>query len=133
MWILRDEQLAAFERAEEERFVREAAEVVRQDSPDAVDGLDDGELLRRVRIAFARGRGWGFEARRDLTAFITIMLTLGPGFDRRLPFSRILELDLPPDVRADMLFYDTHPREWQRVREEGDADPWPPDAPQEAR
>lgn len=127
MWIIRDEQLAALELAEQERFVLEAEAAVRQDSPLAASGLDGEELRRRVRIAFARARSHGLEARRDLLAFITMMLTLGPSFDRRLPFSRILALDLPAAVRADMLLRDTHPLEWQRVREEGAAEAWPVD------
>jgi len=129
VWIIRDEQLAVFERAEEERFLAEAAAAVRRDGALADDDLEEPELRRRVRIAFARARAWGFEARRDLVAFITMMVALGPNFDRRLPFSRILGRDLPAAVRMDMLLGETHLLEWQRVLNAGEDDPWPADEP----
>lgn len=83
MLRFRPEQLAAFERAAFERFVRIAAADLREQYPDRYESRTDEALAPHVRAVIGRAAGYGLTSEFAVLQFAHIPELLGPDFDRR--------------------------------------------------
>ncbi len=86
--MIRNEQIEAFAREQEERFVRELAQYAGNEFAEETSALADGDLDTLVRQAISRARGYGIKERGDIYRFLNFMLIYGLEFDDDLPWAR---------------------------------------------
>jgi|SRR4051795_7028223 len=104
--IIRAEQIAEFARVEFEQWMRGH---LTEFFPEKVAALDKPELLRRIRMAFNRGRLHGFQTGPEMCRFIDLTFALGSRFDEdpELPWASEILNDprlTTPEMRMDILF-----------------------------
>jgi len=88
MLLIREEQLLAFSREQEERFVRELCQYARNEFPAETSELADGDHDAISRQAISNARGYGIAERADIYRFLNFMLIYGLEFDDDLPWAR---------------------------------------------
>lgn len=125
MPVLRKQHKEAFARAGEDGFVQRTVAHLREHHPDAVSGLDDKELERRVRIGLARGRAHGLEQQNHLTQFVALMFEIAPNFDRHPAVAPILaDQAQPAEQRMEKLRTGVAARQWMEARNAADPGVW---------
>jgi hypothetical protein len=118
--VIRPEQMRAFERADEDRFCRQAADYLRSEHSAVVGELPQAELRRRVDLAFERARRFHFTQRASVLGYIALMFTVAPEFDNHPTIYEILNQDwIPPDARLAYLAEAISPEEWDEARAAG--------------
>lgn len=119
------EQLAEMERRSEVEYVGDLARHLRAEHGEAVAGLDDAELERRIRIGVARAEYYGMDADAAIFGFVAMMFEVAPTFDRQPAIRRVLRDDsIPPDLRIDALWDRTTDEDWdeaERLGQEAEA------------
>ena len=125
MLVIRREQMAALERAVEERFIDRVIDHLRSHHPRSVASLDDATLRRRVEAGVARGRRYGLEWESSLTTFVALMFISAPNFDEDPVIHRILTSTWrTADLRIARIFDRCGCEDWRRVRANRDASSW---------
>jgi hypothetical protein len=125
--VIREEQMRAFERAQEQPFLASAAAYIRSQYPEITAGFADAELLRRVELAFGRASQFGFTSQASALGFMVLMFTVGPEFDSHPSIREILSQSgdsIPPDARLAYLADAISPEEWEEARAGADESFW---------
>jgi hypothetical protein len=123
--VIRSEQLRIFQNADEDRFCRRAAAHIRAEFPLAVGDLSDGELLRRVDLAYERARRFHFTTQATVLGYMVLMFIVGAQFDTHPAIHEILHQEwIPSDARLAYLAEAISPEEWEEARTAGDGDFW---------
>jgi hypothetical protein len=100
MFVIRNDQYDALDRAAYENFVARMRVHLRKFFPEQCDALGETKTGQLIEFGVKRARVHGFEAERDVCKYIDLMCVFGHGFERdeRLPWARqILESRFPPD------------------------------------
>jgi hypothetical protein len=95
-----------------------------EEQPEALEGLSDDEIRRRVAIGIAKAQTHGLDTPGAATAFVTLLFLVGPAFDRQPNIARVLsDAKLPPDQRMKRLFSLTKEEDWEAAASQ--SSPWP--------
>ena len=68
---------------DDDELVEHIVDHLSEEQAEALDGLSDKEIERRVRLGLARARSNGFTDPEPATAFVTLMFLVSPCFDRQ--------------------------------------------------
>lgn len=110
------EQFDSFLLLDEEEFVDFIIQHLRDESPELVDSLPDDLLQSMVIGGLARARGHGLRRPEDLTAFVSIMFEIAPGFDEHPSIRNVLRNPhIPADQRMNALFKKVPPKAWDEA------------------
>jgi hypothetical protein len=91
-----------------------------EEQADALDGLSDAEIERRVRLGLARARINGFTDPEPATAFVTLMFLISPCFDRHPPIAAAIRSATgSPAERLRALFGKTRESDWDEAASAG--------------
>ena len=109
-------QMEALDRAMDAAYAREMVRYLRAEHAEAVKGVADAELLRRVQIAIDRAKAYGMTWDATITGFVAIMFEVAPTFDEQPAIRRVLHDErLPADVRIDALWDRTTDEDWDEA------------------
>jgi hypothetical protein len=86
--ISRD-QFDTMRREGEEKFVRRAAQFLREKFPAIAGRAEPDKLLVAVRAGMGRAAAHGFESERDIVQYLVAMIQLGPRFDEDASLSSV--------------------------------------------
>ncbi|MCY1083404.1 hypothetical protein [Archangium lansingense] len=126
MLVIRDVQLAAFQRVKDEEFARWTAEQLRLTAPELATPLPDEQLLGRILRTVDIGRGFGLRAPLLLLRFSLLALRHGPNVHRHAQVQAILENPrLTPETRLDRL-EGLPPEFWQSLAVNQGSHAWGP-------
>lgn len=108
MLVIRESQIRAFQEAAERRLEEELLASIRASAPRHVEVLGEPATRATIRLGYARSVAYGFDRRSDVLMYVSLMLTLGSGFDADplLPFAgaTLNSLDPPrPSARLHKL------------------------------
>jgi hypothetical protein len=101
MWMIRQEQMDAFEQAALRQFEREMVIHSKEFSPRVCKEIADEQLLVTIRWAIDRASKYGFTCRGPIRLFIEMMFLLGCGFDADPQYPWISEVLL---TQGDEMF-----------------------------
>jgi hypothetical protein len=119
-FVVRQQQMAAFQMMAEERFVLQTMEHMREYHPEQVLGLDHGTLRGSIEAAIARARTYGLTWESSITGFVALSFLLGRNFDRYPRIQAVLtDARIPANERLDYLGHSMTPTDWARVAAEG--------------
>lgn len=79
MIVIRNEQLRAFQKAAEQRFVRETCARLRQDWPEEMQRMMPAQLEQAVRGAVSWADELGVETKRGAAQVINVLFALNDG------------------------------------------------------
>ncbi|HMF58082.1 MAG TPA: hypothetical protein VK619_17190 [Pyrinomonadaceae bacterium] len=123
--IIRKEQMAVFETAAEEEFVKRMAQYLKEQHAGAVAHLSDERLRRRVRGALARGRSHGLTWESALAGFVVLMFEVAPNFDLHPAFHEVLQTSYPNEnERIRAIYENVRDEEWEEAQEFYDQSAW---------
>ncbi len=83
MLVIRKAQKEALDAAMRERFLRRAAEHLRQIFPEETRARDEAALRAFIETGIARARAYGITGQQEVVLFLDLMMGLGPDFDQR--------------------------------------------------
>jgi hypothetical protein len=87
-----------------------------EEQAEALEGLSDSEIERRVRLGLARARANGFTDPEPATAFVTLMFLVSPCFDRHPPIAAAIRSATgSPAERLRALFSETRESDWDEA------------------
>ena len=102
-WLIRDEQLRAFEEPLREDFLLRLGDHLRAHFERSRD-LPPAELARFVEGGVAQAARHGITTERDLCKFLGLCVVLGADFAERLEWAkRILSTDAGPTLKTNRL------------------------------
>ena len=91
-----------------------------EEQADALEGLSDAEIERRVRLGLARARANGFTDPEPATAFVTLMFLVSPCFDRQPAIAAaIRSASDTPAERLRAMFGKTKESDWDEAAQSG--------------
>ena len=61
-----------------------------EEQPEALEALSDVEIQRRIRVGIRRAAANGFTEPEPVTAFVTLMVLVSPGFDQHPAIARAI-------------------------------------------
>ena len=105
MLVIRDAQLAVFERAFESAFVERVVDHLRRALP-AFSGDDPNNALREAVLMWVRRAGeYGIVTEYDLVRFVDLQFVIGADFDTRRDWAReiLADVRLLPSARLDLI------------------------------
>lgn len=117
MLIIRQEQMAIFNRAQTPQLCFHICEFLRSEFAADLEAVSDAELLRRVMDGYRRASRYGFERRDSIAGYIVLLLMVGSRFDEHPRIREILEQKhVPPDVRFAYLEQAVSKEQWEEAR-----------------
>jgi hypothetical protein len=102
--IIRNEQMQALERAQQQRFENRMLAHVRKFFPEVC--ADDQRARSLLKRGIERARFYGFRTERDICLYLNFHFCYGPEADKELPWAAAIlddSLSLNPSARADWL------------------------------
>jgi hypothetical protein len=120
MMIIRNEQIAALEKAAFASFEQRARTHLAEKFPAVCARLGSQRLAGLIRNGIEKARGYGFEIEAQVAGYLDLMLTFGPNFDTDArhawahPF--LLESAETPAMRMHQLLEQAKLHEHLRVR-----------------
>lgn len=93
MFRIRNEQVEYFGLQTKSRFARRTAFYLRQNFPEAVEGLTAGELGAWVRRCVLKCEAYGAEEEPEATQLIVFFLLLGLDAEDKFPWARAILRD----------------------------------------
>lgn len=91
-----------------------------EEQAEALDGLSDLEIERRVRLGLTRARINGFTDPEAATAFVTLMFLVSPRFDRQPSIAAAIRSSSgSPADRLRALFSKTRESDWDEAATAG--------------
>jgi len=126
MMRIRVEQMRAFERAAEERFVDRLVQHLREHHGQAtvklpgeiqqLENLSELTLKDLVRRGVARARAFGLTWESTITGFVAIMFEVAPNFDRTPVAQAVRQASLDiSDARLNLLLAAATSDDWERA------------------
>ncbi|HEY3820372.1 MAG TPA: hypothetical protein VGL81_24575 [Polyangiaceae bacterium] len=107
MWLIRAEQLRAFEDVALARFERDAVAHLHRALPERCTTLGPSAVARSVRRAIIKARGYGITSELDVLKFLNLMYLLDFDFDTDPRFAwaadRLNAEDVEPSVRLQLI------------------------------
>ena len=120
--------MAVFQEQAERDFVVSVVHQLRTDHSEAVQGVPEEELTKRVVYGIKRAREYELSWQNNLATFVTLMCEIGPDFDLYPVFHEYLTDDsLPPDERIFALLEGATEADWEDTRQASSEDSWPED------
>lgn len=118
-------QMTVIDAGVEAAYARDMAAYLRQEHAEDVARLSDEELERRAAAAIERAARYGLTWDTSITAFVAIMISVGPRFDEH-PAIRAVMTDesVPPNLRIDALWDRTTDDDWEEAAARGDEGFW---------
>jgi pSer/pThr/pTyr-binding forkhead associated (FHA) protein len=117
-FILRDEQLAVLERAAIKDFILRMESFIRDNHPEAVEGMKEETVRRRLVFGMRRAKTYGLTQENAVTAFVTLMFVIAPNFDEQPNINKVLRDDkLSPDERVIALTKETRAEHWDQAQQ----------------
>lgn len=81
-----------------------------------IQHLERGQLEKRIEVAVARGRRYGFQTISDLAGFSALMFELAPNFDEHPSFQRILaDRETLPELKLRRLSQQISEKDWREA------------------
>jgi len=91
-----------------------------EEQAEALDGMSDSEIERRVRLGLVRARINGFTDPEPATAFVTLMFLVSPCFDQQPSIAAaIRSASGSPAERLRALFGKTKESDWDEAATAG--------------
>jgi hypothetical protein len=108
---------------DDDELVEHIVDHLCEEQADALDGLSDDEIERRVRLGLARARANGFTDPEPATAFVTLMFLVSPCFDRQPAIAAAIRTASgSPAERLRALFGKTKESDWDEAATAGSWD-----------
>ncbi len=108
---------------DDDELVEHIIDHLSEDQAEALEGLSDAEIERRVRLGLGRARSNGFTDPEPATAFVTLMFLVSPCFDRHPPIAAAIRLASgSPAERLRALFSKTRESDWDEAAAAGSWD-----------
>lgn len=105
---------------DDDELVEHIAGHLCEEEADALDGLSDKEIERRVRLGLTRARANGFADPEPATAFVTLMFLVSPCFDRQPAIAAAIRAASgTPAERLRALFGKTKESDWDEAASAG--------------
>jgi hypothetical protein len=125
MFRLQERHLAALRPVAETDFVKRLMRYVRDEIPQATDGVDDKVLEQRVRLGIARAKSYRLTIERNIALFVALMFEFAPNFDAH-PHVRKILLDpaLPTQTRMRLLGDEVSDEEWDEIQANSGSASW---------
>lgn len=124
MLTIRRAQLAALQRADDDRFERRLIEHLRAEHP-ALAQLPDELFGAMTRNGITRAQGHGLRSERDLARFVALMIAVAPNFDEQPGLRAWLDDPrLPPEQRIDAMLAGSNDAMWDDARAASDVRAW---------
>jgi hypothetical protein len=125
MLTIRKEQIAALQSVRDTAFVTWMCAELRRTQPETVEGSDDAELGRRIRVGLARARARGLFDPAVLASFIDTMFRHSPSFDEQPTVRAILDDPaVPAAARMALVLTRVTAAEWQEMKAQGHGCLW---------
>ena len=129
MLVIRNEQIQEFIATDDDQLARVVAESVRKAVGERVEGYEDAELERMVRLGFERARSHGLTGAEDIAAFIAIMFEVAPRFDEQEDIRAVLDdPSFPPSIRLYQVFDRASDDAWNEAARRYEDSFWFPDS-----
>jgi hypothetical protein len=123
--IIRKEQMDALDDHARKSFADRLINYLRERQGVWVANSPDAELRQRVNWGIARARSHGFQWESSIMKFVALMFRIAPNFDEYPPIEALLaRKDVPLEQRADLLFTEITPEQWQAASERYDSAAW---------
>jgi hypothetical protein len=117
--------MAVFQQQMEDRLADDTLAYLREDHADALTGVPEDILRRRVRDGLRRAKTYGIESDVSFQIFVAMMFDLGPHFDSHPVVARLLrDPSLPADERLDALVFEASDRVWDEMAILSGGDLW---------
>lgn len=115
--IIRNEQFETFRENITSRFVHEIIKKLKDDHKEAIYGLSDAVLGRRVEGGVEKGQIYGLTRKSDLMMFVILMFEIAPCFSEYPSINDILiHNDIEPDEKINLLLYYIKDYEWAQAK-----------------
>ncbi len=135
MFIIREDQFAAFDSVAEKDLQDRTIEHLRENHSEEIVILPDGEfsiqeipderLLEMVKLGFKRARKFGFTWESNLVSFVVLMFTIAPNFDDQPAINKVLsDESIEADLRLDTVWERTNDEDWEMVNEQYETEYW---------
>jgi hypothetical protein len=135
--IVRKQQVEVLERETARNYVRSFADAIREDDaeewvypPDGPDWIQVKDLpstlfLDMVAAGIHRASNRGLERSDDITAFVSLMFSFAPNFDRQRTINQILTSeDVDDEERMNLIADNVSEQDWDEVEENYDESAW---------
>lgn len=87
-----------------------------EEQAEAVAEWKDDVIRERAVVAIARAQGHGIEEAEAVTAFVSLMVLVGPEFDRQPSIAKVLgKKGIPAAERLRALFVETREEDWEEA------------------
>jgi hypothetical protein len=125
MLTIRSSQVAVLVDARSAALTEAIEAYLRLHHAEALDGLDDALLTRRVGVGLRRARRWGFDSMFGLGLFVALMFEVAPDFDADPQINALLsDPSRPLNDRLDALESTVTDARWQQLAADADAGAW---------
>jgi len=128
MLVIRKEQIQEFIATDDDQLAKVVAEAVRKANGERVEGYEDAELERMVRLGFDRARSHGLTGAEDIAAFVAVMFEVAPRFDEQEAIKQVLDdPSFPPSMRFYQIFDRAPGEAWNEAGRRYEDSFWFPD------
>lgn len=110
---IRSEQIESLRQEAAASTVERLAGEVRRDYPDRCEGFDDSEVLDYVYDAVSSAWDYGLHREHQVHAFVKLRFCVGHHFDEYGRFQEILNSEIDPDLKLDLLFHNASRADWR--------------------
>jgi hypothetical protein len=118
-------QFEAFQPLADRAYIEQLAQSIKRRHPEAVEGLSEEALLRRVCVGLGRARSYGLTEDWALSAFVGIMFLVAPNFDQQPGIHRVLtDRTVAADDRLNVMWDETSEADWDEAKNAYDEGAW---------
>jgi hypothetical protein len=121
--VIRNEQIAEFDRSLTEKFIVSLANELRAEHPEDVENFSDEELRQGIAEGIERAESYGLEGDADVKAFVKLLFTVGWYFDHYPAFREVLTEELyRASEKMPYLFESATDEDWEEAASLSDAE-----------
>jgi len=125
MIIIRQEQMALFERNAQLDFENKVIAHIKEHHSDRTQGLSDDILRKRVQDGILRARSYDLSWENTITAYVALLFVIAPNFDDHPAlYPTLIDKNVAPNDRIDKLIERAREKDWAEARENADETAW---------
>jgi len=102
--------------------VERLAAEMRCEYPDRCEGMSDQDVLDHTYDAVSSAWDYGLHRDYQVHAFVKLRFTVGHYFDEYGRFQQILDSEIDPDLKLDLLLQNASPSDWRTAARMGPQD-----------
>jgi len=116
MLVIKKSQMDFFDINAEKSFEKRIADFIRKEYPNSISSIPEEILAEKVRSGISLGRKYGMTWESSLTAFVSLIFAVSPGFHRQPVIHSVLtNQKIPANERIKALFDNTSDSDWKEA------------------